>query len=311
VWVTSAISRLTNRLPIPLPNAFTTGSGPFIGRARRLITSAGIDPIVRYAIGDVSLRIPLSHQLPRIRRRYPTYGTNQAAVATSLLQKYPDLSAIDIGANIGDTVALWREVGDFPVLAVEPSERYLRLLRLNSAALGDLTIHGGLIGEADAEAQVKIEERLGTARLVAGDQLHRITRLTSLIEAYPRFRDAKLVKIDTDGSDGEVILGGYEWIATAKPAVFFEFSPSLASRDRRPLLDAVAMLVSLGYGCLMFYDNVGEFALSVRASESERIEELHAHALAWGEERYWDVAAFHGEDEDVAAKLRAHELRRS
>ena len=281
-----------------------------MGGTRRLVTSVG-DPVVRYAIGDFTLRIPLSHELPRIRARYPIYGTNQAAVAASLLRKYPDLSAIDIGANIGDTVALWRGVGDFPVLAVEPSERYLRLLRLNSAAMGDVTIHPGLIGEADAEAHVKIEESLGTARVVAGDETHRTTRLTSLVKAYPRFLRAKLVKIDTDGSDGEVILGGHEWLATAKPAVFFEFSPFLARGDRRPLLDAVAMLTSLGYGCLMFYDNVGEFALSVRAAESERIEELHAHALAWGDERYWDVAAFHGEDEDVAEELRLNELGRS
>jgi FkbM family methyltransferase len=292
-------------------NAVTTGSGPVIGRTRKLITSLGIDPIVPYTIGDFRLRIPLSHELPRIRDRYPIYGTNQAAVAASLLEKYPDLAAVDVGANIGDTVALWRGVGDFPVLAVEPSDRYLRLLRLNSTVLGDVTIHPGLIGEADTETQAKIEEKLGTARVTAGDQPYRITRLTSLVEAYPRFLHAKLVKIDTDGSDGEVILGGHEWIAAAKPVVFFEFSPFLASRGRRPLLDAVAMLVSLGYGCLMFYDNVGEFALSVRASERERIEELHAHALAWGEERYWDVAAFHDEDEDVATRLRSRELRRS
>lgn len=295
---------------IPIPNAIKTRPGPAADGVRRLIASLGIDPIVSYAIGDVRLRLPLSHELPRIRARYPIYGTNQAAVANALLQKYPDLSAIDIGANVGDTVAFWRGVGDFPVLAAEPSERYVRLLRLNSAALGDVTIHPGLIGEVDVEAEMRIEERLGTARAIAGDEPHRITRLTSLVEEYPRFRGAKLLKIDTDGSDGEVISGGYDWIATAKPAVFFEFSPFLANRSRQPLMDAVAMLVSLGYGCLMFYDNVGEFALTVRAAESERIKELHAHALAWGEERYWDVAAFHDEDEDLAARLRLRELER-
>lgn len=302
---------MINRLLNTIVNAEATGPGTAARVLRKLITSVGIDPIVRHAIGDVTLHIPLTHELPRIRARYPIYGTNQASVAASMLKKYPNLSAIDIGANIGDTVAFWRGIGDFPVLAVEASELYLRLLRLNAPALGDVIVHPGLIGEADAEKELRIEEGLGTARVIAGGQLQRVTRLTSLVSSYPAFRSAKLLKVDTDGSDGEIIIGGREWIADAKPAVFFEFSPSLADHDRQPLLEAVEVLLSLGYGRLLFYDNVGEFALMVHATERERIEELHAHALAWGEERYWDVAAFHYEDEDVAMRLRSDELGRS
>src|SRR4051812_7386168 len=196
------------------------------------MAALGVDPIVPYAIGEFTLRIPLSHELPRIRARYPVYGTNQASVAASLLGKYPDLSAIDIGANIGDTVAIWRGVGDFPVLAVEPSELYVPLLRLNAVAMGEVTIHEGVIGEDDGEMHLRIEERLGTARVVAGDQSFRVMRLNSLVETYPAFRRAKLVKVDTDGSDGQVILGGRAWIAEAKPAIIFEFSPLPAEGDR-------------------------------------------------------------------------------
>lgn len=296
---------------LPILNAMATGRGPAMGGARKLIAALGIDPIVPYPIGDVTLRVPMSHELPRIRARYPTYGTNQASVATSVLQKYPDLSAIDIGANVGDTVAFWRGVGDFPVLAVEPSQRYLRLLNTNAAVLGHVIVHDGIIGEADSEEYFSMDDRRGTARIVSGGQPRQVMRLTSLVEAYPAFRSAKLLKIDTDGSDGAVIIGGRDWIAAAKPAVFFEFSPLLAGRDRQPLLDAVEVLLSIGYGQLLFYDNVGEFALTVHASERERVGELHAHALAWGEERYWDVAAFHDEDEDVAKRLRSRELGRS
>jgi FkbM family methyltransferase len=276
-----------------------------------MIMSAGFDPTVAYAIGDVALRIPLSHELPRIRARYPRYGSNQASVAASLLEKYPSLSAIDVGANVGDTVAFWHSVGDFPILAVEPSELYLRLLRLNVQDCANVIVHPGLIGAADIAAHVRVEERLGTARVVGGGEPRRVTRLTSLVQAYPAFGSAKLLKIDTDGSDGEVILGGREWIAAARPAIFFEFAPFLADHNRRPLLEAVTTLLSVGYERMLFYNNVGEFALTVHASERERLEELHAHALAGGVERYWDVAAFHGEDEDVAMTLRSNELQRN
>jgi FkbM family methyltransferase len=302
---------LNDRWLIPILNPLASGHGVAMALARRLIAAAGADPVVPYAIGDFTLRIPLSHQLPRIRSRYPTYGINQATLTSYLIQKYPDLSAIDVGANIGDTVALWRAVGDFPVLAIEPSKLYLRLLRLNAQALGHVTVQDALIGESDGDARLRIQERRGTARVIPGEQTRRVTRLTSLVAMHPAFHRAKLVKIDTDGSDGQVILGGREWIAEAKPTIFFEFAPLATLGGRRPLLEAVELLLSLGYCSLMFYDNVGEFALTVQASERERIEELYAHALAWGDERYWDVAAFHRDDEDVAIALRSHELRSS
>jgi FkbM family methyltransferase len=296
---------------MPIRNAVKTGHGPAMGVARRVIASTGADPIVEYGIGDVTLHIPLSHELPRIRARYPTYGSNQGSVAASVLEKYPNLSAIDIGANIGDTVAFWRGTGNFPVLAVEPSERYLQLLALNAAVLGNVIVHAGLVGEADRDELVAIEERLGTARVVAGSRPRRITRLTSLVEAYPAFQDAKLLKIDTDGHDSDVIRGGRDWIAKARPAIFFEFAPFLSDPQKRPLLETIETLLSVGYERMLFYDNAGEFALTVHASERERIEELHAHALSWRNERYWDVAAFHGEDQDVAMSLRLLELQRS
>jgi hypothetical protein len=62
---------------------------------------------------------------------------------------------------------------------------------------------------------------------------------------------------------------------------------------------------------MLFYDNTGEFAVTVEASERLRIAELHAYALAWGEERYWDIAAFHGDDQDVAEGLRSREFTRT
>lgn len=299
-----------NRHLAPILSALTTGYDPVTAGFRKVIAMAGIDPIVTYPIGGVTLRIPLSHELPRIRARYPAYGANQATLAAFLLEKYPSLSVIDIGANIGDTIALWRGVGDFPVLAVEASERYLRLLRSNEPFLGDVTVHPAIVGQADGDAYITTEESRGTARIVAADDRRTVTRLTSLIAARPAFRAAKLVKIDTDGNDGEVIIGGREWIGAARPAIFFEFSPFLADGDGQPLLGAVEVLCSLGYQQLLFYDNTGEFTVTVEASERSRIEELHAHALAWGEERYWDVAAFHEDDRDVAHRLRSRELMR-
>lgn len=36
-------------------------------------------------------------------------------------QKYPDLSLIDIGTNVGDTVAIVRQDAHYPILCVEGS----------------------------------------------------------------------------------------------------------------------------------------------------------------------------------------------
>ncbi|OAI55569.1 hypothetical protein AYO48_03340 [Gaiella sp. SCGC AG-212-M14] len=215
-----------------------------------------------------------------------------------------------MGANVGDTVAFWRSVGPFPILAIEPTDKFGNVLARNSHRLGSVVIDRSTLGHVDADETTRLSVRHGTARLVSTHSLSSVARLSSVLARHPRFEDAKLLKIDTDGSDGAVVVGAREWLARRRPIVFFEFQPALSRPGTPTLLDAFDVLAESGYAQLAFYDNAGHFALSTSMLERDRVCELHAHADGWGEERYWDVAAFHGDDLDVYEALRGEELNR-
>src|ERR1700739_4262944 len=63
------------------------------------------DPIVRVQVGDRTLLMPWSHNLPLILRSNPLYETEIGRLAEHLLNADGELVMIDAGANIGDTIA--------------------------------------------------------------------------------------------------------------------------------------------------------------------------------------------------------------
>ena len=101
-------------------------------RARQMLICVS-DPIVEYDICDSKLRMPLSHDLPLIHRLYPLYSDNLGRIAAKLFTKYADLSVIDIGANVGDSVAMIHRHIRVPVLCVEGEPRFGKLLAANVA----------------------------------------------------------------------------------------------------------------------------------------------------------------------------------
>ncbi len=77
---------------------------PLVG-LRRLAVRAG-DPAIRYTLDGTDLLLPLSHDLPMHRARYPRYSANLGDVAAAVAAARPEATMVDIGANIGDSVAI-------------------------------------------------------------------------------------------------------------------------------------------------------------------------------------------------------------
>src|SRR5689334_15134237 len=103
-------------------------------RLRRLILK-WTDPVVSWELNGRKLRLPLSHELPFYRQQLPTYSANLERLAAALRKAHGKLVMIDVGANIGDSVAL---VGAGPgdaCLLLEGDPRYFALLEANTAEL--------------------------------------------------------------------------------------------------------------------------------------------------------------------------------
>jgi FkbM family methyltransferase len=272
-------------------------------RRLRLIVS---DPAVNCSVGPYNLRLPLSHELPFYRRKFPDYGFNLGRVGFHARQKYQDLTMIDVGANIGDSVAIVHKYSDHPVLCLEGEPRFFQLLKQNTRTLPGVEIEQTFIG-APGDHIASVDVRRGNARVLLGPTPGRasICTLTEALARHSRFAAAKLLKIDAEGFDCRIIAAETELLKGNKPILFFEYYPTCSELVGQKAFPVFATLSSLGYSVILIYQNLGRYFMSLTLDQLNAIEDLH-HFIS-DLEGYCDVVAFHREDLDIAINLRAAE----
>jgi hypothetical protein len=84
------------------------------------------------------------------------------------------------------------------------------------------------------------------------------TSLTQLVKSQVGQFRLKLLKIDTDGSDWDVINSGLEIIKEAKPVIFFECDPQDETAFSA-YQSTFLKLSHLGYNKFYIFDNYGEY----------------------------------------------------
>jgi FkbM family methyltransferase len=297
---------------IPRGNALTSLSFEL---AMSLVRARGERVLVEYRLGDRKLLIPAAHDLPRYRRYDSDYGENLRRVGATVHGKYPSLAVVDVGANVGDSALMLRGDGPVPLLCVEGDVWFARLLRHNVGGLDGVEIEEAFVGPASAEMAVSRRSEGGSTWLLPGEggqEQIRFTTLGPLLDRHPRFAGSKLLKIDTDGFDCDIIKSEQAVLADLRPVLFFEYAPDMY-RDPRAAFEAFRSLRDAGYRTVLAYLNHGEFLVAADLDDGALLEDLHAfvtgHA-AYGQPspRYLDLCAFHAEDADVhrAARDREH-----
>jgi len=273
-----------------------------IRRLRLLIS----DPRVTFSLRAYNLCLPLSHELPFYRRHFPDYAANLGRVSFYARQKYPDLTMIDVGANIGDSVAIVRSYGDMPVLCLEGEPRFFRLLKENTRNLSTVEIEQTFIG-APGDQIGRIDANAGNAQVLLGQTLSRasICTLSEALARHPRFATAKLLKIDAEGFDCRIIAADANLLKKTKPILFFEYYPKCAELIGQEAFPVFTTLSSLGYSMILVYHNLGRYFISLTLDQQDALQDLHHFISDLG--GYFDVVAFHKEDLEIAINIRAAE----
>lgn len=187
--------------------------------------------------------------LGRALVRYGEYGEVEHLFLNALLA--PGDSVIEVGANIGShTVGLAKAVG-VPglVIAVEAQPAIFRILCANLAlnALSNVVPHACGCGE-QRKTMLAPNVDYGVARLhnsggasldTSGEGIAvPVVPLDDLINDVVRLR---LIKIDVEGMEQEVLAGGKQLIATYRPLLYVE-------NDRVEKSKAlIELIMSLGY----------------------------------------------------------------
>jgi FkbM family methyltransferase len=279
----------------------------FFLRLRRLILRTKT-PLVRYSLDGVPILVPLEHNLPIFKKAYPNYSSNLGRIAKHIEEKYPSSSIIDIGANIGDSVAILRSQVASPILCIEGDDYFFSILERNCLTHNDVYTKKSFVNITDNPINGEVTSINGTATITinANNELTAKT-LSSIINEYPSFKETKLIKIDTDGFDICIIRGALNFIQEQKPVLFFEYDPGFSTC--KSIFSIFRELESLGYAYLIFYENQGDYLLSTEITNAELLLDLHYFYSGRNSSRYCDICALHRDDDDLFKTIRDGELK--
>lgn len=281
----------------------------FVGKAFRGLLTKVWNPLITYDLDGTKLLLPLSHDLPLFRRIFPQYNTALARIAAILAAKYPAMTIIDIGANVGDTVAVLRKTVGCPILCVEGDESFLRIFKKNAAQFVDVELVESFVGPSAGE-QFTVATGGGTSKLqkASGGGGVAMRPLGEIVRQHPRFGQAKLIKIDTDGFDTKIIESELELLARTKAAVFLEYDPNLLAKIGVDGFSVFESLRGIGYRSAIVFENWGDYLLTADLDNRPLLQDIHSYYTGRRTLRYCDICVFHADDEDLARKAREVEL---
>lgn len=278
----------------------------FIDLYRLLKKTFGIEgrPDPEYRTTDIAgftLKIPYSSSIDRLIDSHPLYSRNLNRLVVFVQKYFPAATLIDVGANIGDTVALVRSLSNIPILCIEGEKHFFDCLRDNMKQFKDIETVYCFLGEEDGISSFR---RIGSDTSLylessLGDNLE-IQKLDTCLKNKRGFIDAKVFKIDTDGFEMKILRGASEYILRAKPTLFLEFSPphyQLAGENPLALFD---LLASFGYKCVLIYDFKGLLVTCVSLDDTQHIYSLCDYICQRESSiPYFDLAVFHETDQDL------------
>lgn len=218
---------------------------------------------------------------------------------------------VDVGANVGDSVAIVRRAGNFPIVCIEGDDRYFHLLARNVAGLDEVHIVKEFVGDNSNEQRVQFDSLGGTGRLrsvSSSKDSIRTSTLAHVLARCPKGPPVQLLKIDTDGFDTLIIKGALTYLSERKCTVFFEYDPHFLAEHDKNSEQVFSLLDGAGYDTALVYDNYGDYVLSAALSNGQLWAELSAYAAGRNGEKYFDIAVFHCEDKDVAENARMTEM---
>jgi len=266
------------------------------------------DPLVTINIGNQAIRIPLSHQLREIMQLYPDYNFNLPRLVSYIEQQQPGLTIIDIGANVGDTVAFIRNYSAAPILCIDGEDGYVKILKQNVAQYKDVSVCHTLVGKETKQVNLSLKAGKGTAYVQEGSKSVPMRTLDDILKDYPVFANSKIIKSDTDGFDTIILRSCEAYLKKNKPVLFFEFDPHLIKRNNDDAFDFFKFLQQNGYTYFMFYSNIGDYMLSCSGDDPDILNELIHYFSGRKLDLFADVCAFTADDQKLFEICRNNEV---
>lgn len=261
------------------------------------------------------LVMPAEHPLAPNLQAFPQYnrplGLAVSAIATSGAFD-SRLAIIDVGANIGDTVAIIeQQQSDIcSYLCIEADKDLAELCRLNHKNNSRVQIEQCFIGESEGSfVSLEDDGRANPSTKLAGkvpsgeeSTYGQLVRLDTIAPSFAEIHGRiDLIKIDTEGYDFSVLRSGPVLLSKYTPSLYFEWFPRLLIGLKEEVWDGFEYLGNLGYRYFVFFTNRGDYYCKISDPDRSLLRSL-ASVIARGEQiEYFDV--FASTSEEICNKL--------
>jgi FkbM family methyltransferase len=267
----------------------------------RYISKSTREKIVQ--VGKFQLYMPANNIQLIHYKMYPQLNSQLGRLAMIIEKKYSDMTAIDVGANVGDTVAVIKSAIDIPIIAIEGDEISYKFLEKNIRQFSSVSSVKTFLSDKTYEVKADLKKSGWNTTIIPSEegQLVSFKMLDQLLNSK-KFESSiiKLIKIDVEGFDTIVLRGSTGTIKKHKPVLFFEYN-----RDRMLDMgeDGLSTLISFkdyGYNKTIFFDHNGRLLISTSIKNITEINCLHEYAVGKNNLLgYYDICMFHQEDDDI------------
>ena len=219
---------------------------------RRLRMFLKIDQ--KILIKNHELILPPGHLLSLYDYLYPEYDEFISKLVVGLDKNQ---SAIDIGANVGDTlIRLINSNSKIKYYSIEADKYFFKYLKKNTERITSIfktriTLIEKLVGINLTGNLSKTST--GTKTLIENTSGMKSRKLDEIILDY-KIENIALIKVDVDGYDFNVLLSGMEYITKYKPKLFFEYM----SLNKNGYIEIINKLSEVGYKNWTVLNNYGQ-----------------------------------------------------
>ena len=228
------------------------------------------EPNATVKVGNYTIAIPRTNPLAEVYLRYPDSASHLGQLVSLLEKKYPHLSAIDIGANVGDTACILKSAADIPILCIEGDAVSFGFLKENLKRFKNVSFKEMFLGERSGAIRADFEKGGWNTTIKPGASHSaksvELTSLDDLLSSQANRSNYKLLKIDTEGFDCPIIRGGFRYINEVQPVIAFEYNRENMEAIGETGLDTLAALFKAGYSRIFFRHGAGGFADHQRLS---------------------------------------------
>lgn len=256
------------------------------------------DPTCSLPIHGRHLKLPLSHTLPNYLKRFPFYDQLPRRISEYIHHKQGHLNCIDVGANIGDTIASFYREDTDTFLAIEPNPTFGKLLSENWGWSKNVTMVSDICSSGRGEGTFIIQEKNGTASILKTEHGSQMSRrpLNEIVNDYPFAANVNVLKIDTDGHDFQVIEGSSKLLSRNFPVILFECDAFENTNYVQDCLRTLNFLnKQIGYNFFLLYDNFGALMGRYSLSDLSPFRNLLFYQLT-SNFYYFDILVMRDED---------------